>query len=80
MCNNAIKYTKQKRRTLSLHNKRKNNPDQNKINNAHQHLQDIEAYKINGTILRSKEKVIEEQDKPKIFFFDQEKQTKIKNH
>ena len=58
----------------------KNNPDQNKINKAHQHLQDIEAYKINGTILRSKEKVIVEQQKTKNFFFDQEKQPKTKKH
>ena len=52
----------------------KTNPNQNKINKTQQYLQDIENYKITGSIIRSKEKIILEQEKPNKFFFDQEKQ------
>ena len=54
--------------------KTKANPNQDKIQEAHQHLQDIDNYKISGSIIRSKEKMILEQEKPIKFFFDQEKQ------
>ena len=54
--------------------KTKANPNQDKIQEAHQHLQDIDNYKISGSIIRSKEKMILEQEKPNKFFFDQEKQ------
>ena len=52
----------------------KPNPNQDKIQEAHQHLQDIDNYKISGSIIRSKEKMILEQEKPNKFLFDQEKQ------
>ena len=52
----------------------KPNPDQHKINKAHQHFEDIENYKTTGSIIRSKEKLIVEQEKPNKFFYDQEKQ------
>ena len=54
--------------------KTKANPNQDKIQEAHQHLQDIDNYKISGSIIRSKEKMILEQEKPNKFFFHQEKQ------
>ena len=54
--------------------KTKPKPNQDKIQEAHQHLQDIDNYKISGSIIRSKEKMILEQEKPNKFFFDQEKQ------
>ena len=53
--------------------KTKPNPNQDKIQEAHQH-QDIDNYKISGSIIRSKEKMILEQEKPNKFFFEQEKQ------
>ena len=53
--------------------KTKPNPNQDKIQEAHQH-QDIDSYKISGSIIRSKEKMILEQEKPNKFFFEQEKQ------
>ena len=64
--------------------KTKPNTHQYKIQKAHQHLQDVDNYKISGSIIRSKEKIILEQEKPNKFFFDQEKQKtkqleKIKN-
>ena len=64
--------------------KTKPNTHQYKIQKAHQHLQDVDNYKISGSTIRSKEKIILEQEKPNKFFFDQEKQKtkqleKIKN-
>ena len=50
------------------------NPGQHKINNTHQQLQDINNYKTAGSIIRSKEKLILEQEKPNKFLFDQGKQ------
>ena len=54
--------------------KTKPKPNQDKIQEAHQHLQDIDNYKISGSIIRSKEEVILEQKKPNKFFFGLEKQ------
>ena len=54
--------------------KTKPNPNQDKIQKAHQHLQDVDNYKISGSIIPSKEKIILEQEKPNKFLFDQEKQ------
>ena len=51
-------------------------PDQNKINTAQHHLQDVQNYKISASIIRSKEKLILEQEKQNKFFFDREKQAK----
>ena len=50
------------------------NPNQDKIQEAHQHLQDNNNYKISGSIIYSKENIILEQEKPNKFLFDQEKQ------
>lgn len=54
--------------------KSKPNPYQNKINNAYQHVQDIDNQKTTDSMIGSKEKHIVEQEKPNKFFFDQEKQ------
>ena len=54
--------------------KLKPNPNQNQINKIHNHLQDTQNYKDTGSIVRSKEKLIIEQEKLNKFFFDQEKQ------
>ena len=52
----------------------KQKPDQNKINTAQHHLQDVQNYKTSASIIRSKEKLILEQEKQNKFFFDREKQ------
>ena len=56
--------------------KQKTNPDQHKINIAHQQLPDINNYKITGSIIQSKKKLILEQEKPNKFFFDQKQKSK----
>ena len=48
----------------------KQNRNQYKINKAQQHLDDIQNYKISGSIIRSKGKIILEQKKPNKIFFD----------
>ena len=48
--------------------KQKANPDQHKITNAHQHLEDIDNYKITGSIIQSKDKIILAQEKPNKYF------------
>ena len=47
--------------------KTKPNPNQDKIQEAHKHLNDIGNYKISGSIIRSKEKMILEQENPTNF-------------
>ena len=43
-------------------------------------LEDIDKYKIHGTIIRSKGKIILNEEKPTKYFFIQEKQKQIKKH
>ena len=57
--------------------KTKTNPNQDKIQETDQHLQDIANYKISGSIIHSEETILE-QEKPHKFSFDQEKQKTIK--
>ena len=52
----------------------KQNPDRNKINKAQQNVQDIQNYRTTGSIIRSKEKLILEEEKLNKFFCDLEKQ------
>lgn len=52
----------------------KQDPDINKINKPQTYLEHIKNYKDSGTIIRSREKTILEQEKPNKFFYDQEKQ------
>ena len=47
--------------------KTKPNPNQDKIQEAHQHLQDTDNYKISGSIIRSKGNIILEQENPTNF-------------
>ena len=59
----------------------KQNPNQHKTNEAQQHLEDIQNYKISSSIIRSKEKIVLEQEKPNKFFFDKKKtKAKTKNY
>lgn len=45
--------------------KHKPSPNQHKLNNAHQQLQDVDNYKIRGSIICSKEKLVLDQEKQK---------------
>ena len=45
--------------------KHKPSPNQHKLNNAHQQLQDVDNYKITGSIICSKEKLVLDQEKQK---------------
>ena len=76
LCNDAKKTIKKQDELIQFINtvKRKQTANQHKINKAQQHLEDIQNYKMSGSIIRSKEKIILEQEKPNKFFFDQEKQ------
>lgn len=56
-----------------------NKPDQSKINNFHQQLQDIENYKIIESIIHSKEKITLEQTN-QIFLRSKKSKTKTRNH
>ena len=81
MCTNAKKKRSNKQDELTQFittEKTKPNPNQDKIKEAHQHLQDIGNYKISGSIIHRIEKMILEQEKPNTFFFDQEKQKQNK--
>ena len=49
-----------------------------KINKYQQELNEIENYKTEGTIIRSKEKVILNEEKPTKYFYTQEKQKQTK--
>ena len=68
--------------TQKLQEKTKPKPDIEKIEKYQQTLDEINNYKIQGTIIKSKEKHILEEEKSTKFFFLQEKQKqnkKIKN-
>ena len=54
--------------------KSKINPNLEKINKYQQDLNDTENYKSEGTIIRSKEKIILNDEKPTKYFNSQEKQ------
>ena len=56
-----------------------NKPDQSKINNFHQQLQDIENYKIIESIIHSKEKITLEQTN-QIFLRSKKSKAKTRNH
>ena len=58
--------------------KSKLTPNIEKINKYQQELNDIENYKTEGTIIRSKEKVILNEEKPNKYFYSQEKQKQKK--
>ena len=58
--------------------KTKPNPNQEKIQETHQHLQDIDNYKISGSIIRSKENMILEQENPTNFSLTKKNKNKNK--
>ena len=55
-------------------------PNIEKLNKYQQELNDIENYKTEGTIIRSKEKVILNEEKPTKYFYVQEKQKQTKKN
>ena len=55
-------------------------PNIEKINKYQQELNEIENYKTEGTVIRSKEKVILNEEKPTKYFYTQEKQNKTKKN
>ena len=55
-------------------------PNIEKLNKYHQELNDLENYKTEGTIIRSKEKVILNEEKPTKYFYVQEKQKQTKKN
>ena len=65
---------------LIIQEKTKKQPNLNYINNWQKELEDIENYKIQGSIIRSKEKIIINQEKPNKYFFQIEKQKQTKKH
>ena len=80
-CTKRSKKLNQKQQTLIQNittEKSKINPNTDIINKNQQELNDIENFKINGTIIRSNEKIILNEEKPTKFFYAQEKQKQIK--
>ena len=84
----AIEYCKernyktlQKQKNLTnqiLIEKIKPAPNLEQLEIWQQQLEDIENYRIQGTIIRSKEKQIINQEKPNKYFYQQEKQKQLK--
>ena len=75
---NKIKIKKKKElqflQNQILKAKIKISPNQKQTNTWQQELEDIENYKTQGTVIRNKEKIINNQEKPNKFFYQQEKQ------
>ena len=70
----------QKQKNLTnqiLTEKTKPAPSPEQIEMWQQQLEDIENYRIEGTIIRSKEKQIINQEKPSKYFYQQEKQKQL---
>ena len=75
--NQNIKIGQEETTNEIIKEKQKETPDLNKISKLHNQLKDIENYKKQGTVIRSKEKIIMEQEQANKYFFDEEK-TKLK--
>ena len=75
--NQNIKIGQEETTNEIIKEKQKETPDLNKISKLHNQLKDIENYKKQGTVFRSKEKIIIEQEQANKYFFDEEK-TKLK--
>ena len=58
--------------------KTKTRPNLKQIEIWQQQIEDIENYKIQSTIIRSKEQFIINQEKPNEYFYQQEKQKQLK--
>ena len=82
-CTRRNKKINQKQQQLIndiSHEKSKLNANIEKIKKYQQDLNDIENYKTEGTIIRSKEKTILNEDKPTRYFYLQEKQKQTKKN
>ena len=82
-CTRRNKNINQKQQQLIndiSHEKSKLNANIEKIKKYQQDLNDIENYKTEGTIIRSKEKTILNEDKPTKYFYLQEKQKQTKKN
>ena len=80
-CTRKKKQINKKQRDLIFYitqEKSKLIPNIEKMNKYQQELNEIENYKTEGTIIRSKEKVILNEEKPTKYFYTQEKQNKQK--
>ena len=75
--NQNIKIGQEETTNEIIKEKQKETPDLKKISKLHNQLTDIENYKKQGTVFRSKEKIIIEQEQANKYFFDEEK-TKLK--
>ena len=75
--NQNIKIGQEEITNEIIKEKQKETPDLKKISKLHNQLKDIENYKKQGTVFRSKEKIIIEQEQANKYFFDEEK-TKLK--
>ena len=71
--NQNIKKAQEEATNKILLEKQKEIPNLNKIKELYNQLEDIQNYKKQGTIIRSKEKSILEQEQPNKHFFKQEK-------
>ena len=71
--NQKIKIAQQKATNEILLEKQKETPNLNKIIELLNQLEDIQNYNKQGTIIRSKEKFILDQEQPNKYFFEQEK-------
>ena len=79
-CTKRNKEINQKQQTLIENitkEKSKINSNIEIINKYQQELNEIENYTLTGTIIRSKEKIILNEEKPTKFFYSQEKQKQI---
>ena len=82
-CKNLNLSINKKHQTLIkqiIEEKSKLQPNTNQIEKYQQMIQDIETYKTQGTIIRSKEQIILNEEKPTKYFFLQENQKQNKKH
>ena len=78
--NQNIKKGQEEATNKVLLEKQKEIPNLNKITELHNQLENIRNYKKQGTIIRSKEKLILDQEQPNKFFFEQEKSKQKKKN
>ena len=62
-----------------LQEKIQTHPDENKIQNWQNSTDDIENYKTMGSVIRSKEKLIVNEEIPNKFFYQTQKENQTKN-
>ena len=78
--NQLINNNLQKLTNQIMQEKTNSQPNLNNIKIWQKELEDNENYKIQGSIIRSKEKIIINQEKPNKYFFQLEKQKQTKKH